>query len=261
MRIMIVDDEPLMLRRFVRLCEGIPALTVAGQFESAKEALCFAEENDVEAAFLDVAMPGMSGVELANALRAIKPDIVIVFVSAYEDYLWDFNRIGGDYYLLKPYDREMLAATVERARLIAQRQRKKLFVRTFGRFMVLRDGQPLDLTGKAKEILALVIAKRGREISNESIYCTLWEGRPLGNDMMSVYYNALGRLKKQLRENGAEELLISTRRGQMADTSMIDCDYYDWLDGKRDPGNRFEGEFLSEYSWGEELLAELMRME
>jgi hypothetical protein len=127
-------------------------------------------------------------------------------------------------------------------------------VQTFGRFVVKKENRPVKLVGRAKEILALVITRRGREISNEEIYSTVWEDRTFSNDDMSVYYNAIGRLRRELDKAGIGGLLISNAHGQMADTSLFDCDYYDWLAGK---GGDFNGEFMSEYSWSEEILAAL----
>ena len=261
MRAIIVDDEPLMLRRFARLSADIKDFTIVGKFESAQKALAFAAENDFEAAFLDVAMPITNGVELAKELRKIHPDLIIVFVSAYDKYLWDFNQIGGDYYIIKPYEKETLEMMMERIRLLAQRQQKKLYIQTFGRFVVLKEGKPLPLTGKAKEILALVVTRRGKEISNEEIYTTLWEDRPYSNVEMTVYYNALRRLKTALKKEEVSELLISTPRGQMINTDMFDCDYYAWQDKNMGARDRFEGEFLSEYFWGESILAGLLNEE
>ncbi len=259
MRAIIVDDERLMLKRFSRLSSGIPDLHIVGQFESAQDALAYAKNNPVELACLDVAMPVMNGIELARELRRIRSDILIVFISAYDDYLWDFNQIGGDYYIIKPYGKETLEMMMERIRLIAHRQRKELYIQTFGRFLVLRDGKPVPLAGKAKEILALVVTRRGKEISNEEIYSTIWEGRTYSNANMSVFYNALHRLKQALKTENLERLLISTLRGQMVDTSLFDCDYYAWQDKNMDLRDKFEGEFLSEYSWGEYILANILR--
>jgi len=258
MRAIIVDDEQLMLRRFTRLSAGIEDLHLVGAFETAQEALEYAEENPLELAFLDVAMPLINGIELAKRLRAKRPDILIVFVSAYDEYIWDFNQIGGDYYIIKPYSRETLEMVMERIRLIAHRQRRKLYIQTFGRFLVLKGGEPVHLTGKAKEILALVVTKRGREISNEEIFNTIWEGRAYNNTNMSVFYNAIHRLRQALKDASIEELLISTPRGQMVDTSMFDCDYYAWQDGNVEQRDKFNGEFLSEYSWGEYILANIL---
>ena len=261
MRTIVVDDEQLMLKRFVRLSKGIADLNLVGQFECAADAVAYARENPVELAFLDVAMPIVSGVELAQQLREICPDMMIVFVTAYDNYIWDFNQIGGDYYIIKPYTRETLEMAMERIRLIARRQHKELYIQTFGRFLVLKDGVPLALTGKAKEILALVVTRRGREISNEEIYGTIWEGREYSNANMSVLYNALHRLKQALKRDGVENLLISTSRGQMINTAMFDCDYYAWQDKNMDLRDKFDGEFLSEYSWGEYILANILNEE
>ena len=261
MRAIVVDDEPLMLRHFVRLSADMPDLHLVGQFTSGKEALAYAEQNPVEVAFLDVAMPEMNGVELAKRLRKIRANVLIVFLTAYDEYLRDFNQIGGDYYVVKPYNRQILELMMERLRLLAHRQRKELYIQTFGRFVVLKSGSVVPLTGKAKEILALLVTKRGREMSNEEIFYVIWEGRLYSNANMSVFYNALRRLKQTLQNAGIPELLISTPRGQMVNTALFDCDYYAWLDKNPEQRDRFEGEFLSEYSWGEYLLAEITGQE
>ena len=259
MRAIIVDDEPLMLKRFVRLSADIADLNIIGQFESARKALDFAAEHQFETAFLDVAMPIINGIELAKELRKIRPDIIIVFVSAYDDYLWDFNQIDGDYYIIKPYNKETLERTMKRLRLLVQRQQKDLFIQTFGRFLVLRNGKPVPLSGKPKEILALIVTRRGKEISNEEIYSTIWEDRPYGNVEMTVYYNAIRKLKQVLKEENLEGLLISTQRGQLVNTALFDCDYYAWQDKNMGERDRFEGEFMSEYSWGEYILSRIIK--
>ena len=154
---------------------------------------------------------------------------------------------------------QRLKVVHERIRVLMKRQQKRIYIRMFGRFTVLLDGTPVLLRGKAKEILALVVSKCGKEISNEEIYRTIWENRSYSNANMSVYYNALGRLRKALDSAGISDLLISTAHGQMANTSLFDCDYYEWLDGVHADDCAFEGEFLSEYSWGEYILGSMMR--
>jgi len=258
MRAIIVDDEPIMIKRFARLSAGIPDLDLIGRFESAGEALDFVRTNPVEAAFLDVAMPVINGIELARQLRALRPDILIVFITAYDEFVRDSNRIGGDDYIVKPYNRETLELMMERLRLIARRQEKPLYAQTFGRFLLLRNGRPVPLSGKAKEILALVVTRRGKEISNEEIFSTIWEGRTYSNANMGVFYNALRRLRQTLSDEGIDDLLLSTPRGQMVNTALFDCDYYAWQDRNMGRRDRFEGEFLSEYSWGEYILANIL---
>lgn len=258
MRAILVDDEAIMLRSFMRNSEGIDEINVIAQFQSAEEAILFAEENEFELAILDVRLPHMDGIELAVRLRSIMPDLLVVFISAYDEYIRNFNEIGGDYYIVKPYKRETIQMMAEKMSLLAGRLKKSIYIQMFGRFNVLKDGKPVKISGKTKEILALIAARRGKEISNEEIYNTIWENRGYSNENMKVYYNALSRLKRALAEAGCSELLLSTQRGQMLNTSVCDCDYFAWQDKNAGADERFEGEFLSEYSWGEPILAGMM---
>lgn len=257
MKAIIVDDEPLMIKSFLRQSKDIKDFDIVGQFEMPRKALEFAQNNDVDIAFLDIKMPQMSGIELASELRLLDPEILIVFISAYGEHIGTSNQIGADYYIIKPYKKETLESTVERMRLLARRHKRSVRIQTFGRFVVMKDGRPVSLTGKAKEILALLVTRRGEEVSNREIYSILWEGRPYDNNLMKVYYNALKRLRNALEEAELQDLLLSTTNGQMINVAMFDCDYYEWLDGKSSDAD-FEGEFMSEYSWGEYILAKMV---
>ena len=69
----------------------------------------------------------MDGIECAKELRKKLPEILIVFISAYDDYLWESNQIGGDDYLIKPYKKETIEKTMEKMRLLVRRQ-KRIFM-------------------------------------------------------------------------------------------------------------------------------------
>jgi two-component system, LytTR family, response regulator len=256
----VVDDEQLMLNSFKRVSGDLEDLEVLGYFQKPEDAIAFWDQEKFEIAFLDIQMPKMSGIECAKALRRKNPEILIVFISAFDNYLQTSNVIDADYYLMKPYKLENLRKVVKNMKLLCQRQNKKVYIQLFGRFLVTVDGEPLQLVGKTKEVLALIVAKHGKEISNEEIYSTIWETREYSNKKMKVYYNALRRLKDNLEKYNLSNLIISTARGQFANIEMFDCDYYSWLDNEED-SNSFNGEFLSEYSWGEPMLAEIEERE
>ena len=260
MRAIIVDDEAYMQRKFLRLTEDLQDLQVIGSFHYPLEAIQFAKQNAFEIAFLDVEMPKISGVQLAGELRKIHKEIIIVFITAYDEYIRDANNIGADYYIVKPYTKETLQLMMEKLRLLTARQKKTIEIQMFGRFTVKKDGKQIGLSGKAKEILAYVAMKRGREVSNEELFSVIWEGKPYSNANMSTYYNAVRRLRHVLQKAEADDLLISTKNGKAINTELISCDYYDWKDQNIDKMNQFEGEFLIEYSWGEYFIQELTQM-
>ena len=234
-------------------------IKIVGMFTAARHAVEYAAKHPVDVAFLDIQLPETNGIVLSRMLRGINPNMITVFISAHERYLHDANEVGGDYYLVKPYTVKGVENMVNQIMHLSSRLKKDIYVQTFGRFLVTYKGKPLPLTGKAKEILAYVVAAHGKEISNDEIYQAIWEGRPGDNTSKTVYFNAMGRLKRTLEKAGIEDMLISTKRGQMVDVNIFDCDYYMWLD--KSPlraGSQFEGQFLPEYTWAESILGNLM---
>lgn len=256
MKAIIVDDEPAMIRYFLQTSSGIEDLLITGQYNDPEEALRSFNMTDADIAFLDINMPVMNGIELAQKLRMKRSDILIVFVTASEKHIRDFNEIGGDYYILKPYSRETLESAVNKLIRSVPERRKPVFIQMFGNFNVIKKGCPVSLSGKAKEILALVVSRKGNLISNKEIYHTIWENRSYSNQNMTVYFNALRRLKNSLKKEALENIILTNHNGIMANTELFDCDYYMWRENGK--YSRFEGEFLSEYSWSESILADLI---
>lgn len=128
MRAIIVDDEPLMLKSFMRCSAEIPEFQVIAQFEDAERALAFAQENSFELALLDIKMPKMSGIELAIKLRERYPELLVVFISAYDEYVRDSNAIGGDDYIVKPYKKETIERMAKKMVLLSKRQQKEVYL-------------------------------------------------------------------------------------------------------------------------------------
>lgn len=88
MRTIFVDDEPWAMRKFQKLCAQIQDIDMIGTFANPREALDFAREHVVDFAVLDIDMPQMSGLTLGKALRALYPEIVLVYVTAHDRSCW-----------------------------------------------------------------------------------------------------------------------------------------------------------------------------
>lgn len=105
------DEEPL--RRFLhnKLAEAWPALHVVGVAENGKEALALIEGLRPHVAFLDIRMPGLSGMDVAKQVMGF---CRVVFVTAYDRYAVEAFEAEAVDYLLKPVTRERLKKTVLR---------------------------------------------------------------------------------------------------------------------------------------------------
>ena len=124
MRAIIVDDEPLMIRKFTRLTADFDDLEILAWFDDADEAIDYAKDHEIDVAFLDVEMPEKNGIQLARELRLIRRNMIIVFITAFEEYIRESNEIGGDDYILKPYTRDILALMMEKMRVLITRQQE-----------------------------------------------------------------------------------------------------------------------------------------
>ena len=132
-RALIADDERLLREQLrARLAEVWPELQIVAEAKNGTEAVALTEEHHPELVFLDIRMPGMTGVEAARAIAQLPtdddtedawPGCEIVFITAYDQYAIEAFEQGVVDYVLKPAERERLLVTVERIKKrLAQRR-------------------------------------------------------------------------------------------------------------------------------------------
>ncbi len=111
-RALIVDDEAPARRRLRRLLEAHPGIEVCGEAASGPEALLLVAQLRPAVIFLDVEMPGATGIEVAASLPAPAPRII--FVTAWDHYAVEAFRLHALDYVLKPVAPERLAESIRR---------------------------------------------------------------------------------------------------------------------------------------------------
>ena len=110
----IADDEPLLRAQLrTRLARLWPELAIVHEMENGRDILQVLEEHDADLFFLDIHMPGVNGLEAA---KAIGGRAHVVFVTAFDQYAVEAFEQGAIDYVLKPFNEERLALTVERLR-------------------------------------------------------------------------------------------------------------------------------------------------
>ena len=121
-RAVIADDERLMREQMrARLAEVWPELQIVAEAKNGLEAVQMVQQHGPDIVFLDIRMPGLTGVEAARQIAQLELDDdallpEIVFVTAYDQYAIEAFEQGVADYVLKPAERERLALTVERLR-------------------------------------------------------------------------------------------------------------------------------------------------
>ena len=115
LRILIADDEPLARRRLEQLLAERDDAQLIGEAENGREAVRLIHEETPDLIFLDVQMPGLTGVDVIREVGAehMPP---VVFVTAYDQYALEAFRLAALDYLVKPFDDERFAEAFRRAK-------------------------------------------------------------------------------------------------------------------------------------------------
>jgi two-component system LytT family response regulator len=113
-RALLVDDEQPARERLARLLAPFDDVEIVGEAEDGEEAIERIVELAPDVVFLDIQMPGCSGMEVAASLPAPRPKIV--FCTAYDEYAVDAFELHAVDYLLKPVNRARLEKALKRAR-------------------------------------------------------------------------------------------------------------------------------------------------
>ncbi len=128
---------------------------------------------------------------------------------------------------------------------------------TFGYFAVFVNGIPVLFTNKkAKELLALLVDRKGNFVASKEAASILWDDELLTDVVLARYRKVALQLKRTL-ENYGVGYLVETVNGQRRILKdKVSCDLYDFLDADNDD-KQFSGFYMTDYSWGEVTLGEL----
>ncbi len=177
MKIICVDDEKLVLRLVVHMCEEMPQISEVVGFSSSLEALEYLENNSADLALLDIEMPKINGITLAVKIKELHPNISVVFLTGYSNYALEAFRIHANGYIMKPIEKEKLVSEIEHSLSSKVNiQYPHIFAKTFGEFEFMIDGKPLRFArSKSKELLAFLIDKQGAGVKRATAFAALYE--------------------------------------------------------------------------------------
>ena len=112
-----IDDEPLALKKLVTYIKKIPYLELVAECRSAIEAQKVIDEQEIDAVFLDINMPGLNGMDFAKSLeQGHSQGPLMVFTTAYSEYAIEGYKANSVGYLLKPYGFDEFEAAAQKVK-------------------------------------------------------------------------------------------------------------------------------------------------
>lgn len=239
MKVILLDDEIIALDYLEHQLMQIPEIEIVGKFSDPalgkKEIL----NQSIDLVFLDIQLPTMDGIQLAEEILQVKPDLKIVFVTGYEAYAVRAFELNALDYLLKPVKLERLMNTIQRIdrsytafdldRLAQQNQ--SLQIKMLGHFqMILKEKQLPPLrwrTTRAQELFLYMLQCRGQFIRKSTLVELLWpEYEP--NRAYSLLYTVIYHIRKTLEQFEDYFSLTNSVDGYVLNLNNVLLDVEEW---------------------------------
>jgi two-component system, LytTR family, response regulator len=214
MNIIIVDDEIDTLNEIEFYVKRYAHFSNIVTCTNPLKALEEAEKFQFDASLLDIEMPGMNGLELAEQLLNISPNMKVAFITAYNSYATEAFDVNAIDYVLKPIREERLMRALDRLvdnkkdKIAQKEDRPKLYIHTFGKFIIKIGEDVLKWNRKkSSELFAYLLENREMPIHKEKLCYLLWpdlEPRKALVNLQSTIYS----IRKTLREYESHEISI-----------------------------------------------------
>ncbi|MDW0108709.1 BTAD domain-containing putative transcriptional regulator [Sporosarcina aquimarina] len=186
-RALIVDDEHLALQHLEKQLQKTGNVLLVAKYSNTTSFLKDLKRLEFDVAFIDIEMPGLSGLDLADLITDWNPYVIIVFVTAFRDYAVQAFELDSTDYLLKPVIQERLEKTIQRIQsrldvqtiekesLLTNSQSNSVQITCFNEFNVYHHDEVVKWkTVKVKELFGLLLSQLNKHVQRDVIIESLW---------------------------------------------------------------------------------------
>ncbi|MBV7274513.1 response regulator [Clostridium sp. PL3] len=268
MNILIVDDEISTLEEIEFYVKKYKEFDCCVACKNSVEALEQAEKQPFDIVLLDIDMPVINGLELADRLLNIFPGMKVIFITAYNHYATEAFEVNAIDYVLKPIREERLFKALDRlvGKKVDDHKNKKgnyeIYIQTFGRLVVKVGGEVVKWNRqKSSEIFAYLLENRDVPVHKEKLCDLLWPDlepkKALANLQTTIYsirktFLAYNSQKISIEYSGNSYMLIAKntyidafefekevqKAIDLQDATFLECAI-----------GLYKGEYLSEEGW------------
>lgn len=243
MKVILIDDELLAIEFLERQLMKLPDIEIVGTYSDVKSGRAEILHKAVDVIFLDISMPEMSGIELAEDIVRSKPDVSIVFVTAFHDYAVQAFELEALDYVVKPVSVQRLAKTIERIQkrtnnqlVIGEAAEKpalpsSIRIHLFRQLMIERPPGELKLlqwrTNKAQELFLYLLQYRGQPVRKSMLVEVLWPDYEIDR-VYAQLYNTVYHVRQTLRPFTDYVKLETVAEGYILQLQNVLVDVDEW---------------------------------
>ena len=262
MKIVCVDDEPLLLNTVVSLCKKLPQQNEVITFTKARKALEWFDNNKADIALLDIEIPDLDGLTLAAGIKVKSPNTAVIFLTGYSQYAVDAFKVRASGYILKPIKYDRLAEEIEYAlkNMPHIDTEKRVVIKTFCQFEVFVDGKIVTFSReKSKEMLAYLVDRQGSRIKRQQLAGILFEDVQYDRNIQKQLDVIMRSMRDTLKTYDLLDIVELSKGYIRVVPEKVDCDLYRFFEGDTNAINSYRGEYMNEYSWASLTEAYLYR--
>ncbi|MEK3883009.1 response regulator [Paenibacillus sp. PL2-23] len=233
---MLLDDEESANEMLELLLMDIGGVEIASvhtnPFAFLEEMRAREEANELpDVVFIDIDMPGMYGMNVAERVKELKRDVHVVFVTAYSEYAVEAFELHAMDYILKPTVKSRLEKTLHRLRSSQTQVRAEpkaegaARIQCMGEFAIFSpDSVRIKWrTSKARELCAYMIHQHARLVGTEQLIELLFQGEDPEKAKVHLY-TTISYVRKMFKQLGHPQLLRKTDHGYVLSLDGLPCD-------------------------------------
>jgi two-component SAPR family response regulator len=235
MNILIVDDEAYLLEEIKYYVKKYGFFNTCIAYDNAADAINTVNSQPIDIALLDIQMPRVNGLELAERLTDMIPDIEIIFITAYNNYATEAFEANAIDYILKPIREERLYKTLDKIRKKSDnanqmKGEKSISINMLGKYVVRVDGKPHQWNRhKAAELFAYLLQNKGYPIDKEKLCGLLWHDVEIRKALVNLQ-STVYSIRKTFESSGDGAVSILYTRNKyllQVKNAYIDVDQFE----------------------------------
>lgn len=239
MKVILLDDESLALDYLEKLLKSIEGVEVIGKYFDVHEGMKAVIREQPNLVFLDIEMPEINGINLAELIHSRLPEVKIAFVTAYDEYAVKAFEINAVDYVLKPLRKERLVETIQRLSIIHDLKVVSSCYPMVCCFQTLHfawegnESQVIDVrwrTTKARELFSYLLHHRKQFVRKDVILELLWPNSDFKNGFAQLY-STVYQIRKTLESINFNIEIISSEIGYKIELNDVKLDMDEWEKG------------------------------
>lgn len=242
MRAILVDDELSALIYLERALLKVSSVNIIGKYINPHDAIVKALHDKPDIIFLDIEMPGISGIEVAETIQRSLPEVRIVFTTAFDEYAIKAFELNAVDYILKPIRHDRLKKTLGRISVSDKKEEtlnpseKTPMVCAFQALSFAIDGDVNEelhvrwRTSKVRGIFAFLLQHRGVSIRKDTLLDQFWPNLEIEKGYTQLY-SAVYQIRKTLSASNVDIRIINLENGYKLEMNGVKLDVEEWETG------------------------------